>query len=230
VLALAVVALVAAACGGPAASASPGDGSATSSIGAPTDSLAPSSDTASDEPSEAASEEPSEAASEDPAVEPSDEPSEAASEEPSEGPAPTAGSAGLCAGNADNRDFYASVAASVDWAVYCPVLPAGWFVDSGSYRLAGGGRMEIGYKGSGGRHLQLREGSFCTDGSGCVPSGSALGDAPFGDQTGSLIATSDGGWAMVVAPGAKPSWLLAGTGMDEEAFRQIAADLVVVGG
>jgi len=238
VLALAAIALLAAACGGPATSEAPPGTAATPSVAAPSESVEPSDEDASLEPSEAASEEPSLEPSEEASEEPSEAPSDEASAEPSEapigsssaGPTPTGGSAGLCAGNADNRDFYASVADAVDWAVYCPVLPSGWFVESGSYRLAGGGRMEIGYKGSSGRHILLREGSFCTDGSGCVPGGSELGDAPFGDQTGSLVATSNGGWAIVVAPGARPSWLLTGSGMDEEAFRQIAADLMVVGG
>lgn len=229
-LALAAVAILVAACGGSATSDSPADGSATPSVVAPTESASSSGGDASVEPSEAPSDEPSAEPSEAPSETPSEEPTQGPSGTPSLQPSPSGGSAGLCAGNADNRDFYASVAAAVDWTVYCPVLPSGWFVDSGSYRLAGGGRMIIGYKGPGGRHIQLSEGSFCADGSGCVPDGTDAGQATFGSETGDLVSTSDGGYALVVARGAQPSWLLVGSGMDEAAFRQIAANLIVVPG
>ena len=217
------------ACGGSAATASPGDGSAEPTGAEPTSSLVePTTGDASSEPSEATSESPE--ASDEPTDTPEPTASEDASETPSTGPTATPGTDVACAGNADNRDFYASVAQAMTWTVYCPVLPSGWFVDAGSYRLAGGGRMEIGYKGPGGKHIELSEGNFCSAADGCVPDGTEAGDAAFGDQTGTLIATSDGGWAIVVAKGAQPSWLLVGTGMDEDAFRTIAGDLEVVSG
>lgn len=53
------------------------------------------------------------------------------------------GGAGACSGSDKNRDFYASMAAAVEWTVYCPVLPDEWFVRDGQYRLAGGGWLEI---------------------------------------------------------------------------------------
>jgi hypothetical protein len=118
----------------------------------------------------------------------------------------------------------------LSWTVYCAVLPSGWFVDTGGYRRAGEGRLEIAYRGPGGARLELREGGFCTDGSGCVPSGTESGDAPFGDRTGTLVATDDGGWALVVDRGAAISWLAVGSGIDEDVFRAITSALAVVDG
>jgi hypothetical protein len=216
------------ACDGATTTTSPG-ASADATGAAPTSSDAePTSGDASAEPSDEPSESPE--TSDEPVDTPEPTASDAASEEPSTEPTPAGGSAAVCAGNADNRDFFASVADVMAWTVYCPVLPGGWFVDAGSYRQAGGGHMEIGYKGSGGKHIELSEGSFCGDADGCVPDGTDSGDAAFGDRTGSLVATADGGWAIVVDQGEQPSWLLIGSGMDEAAFRKIAADLVVVGG
>ena len=147
----------------------------------------------------------------------------AASPEP-----PSSGTAAACAGSPENRDFYLAVAEAVDWIVLCPVLPDGWFVESGTYRLAGGGWLEIAYRGPAGARIRLREGAFCPDASGCVPSGAEVADVPVGPLAGRLITTDDGGWAVVVDRGAQRSWLLEGTGLDEEAFRSLAAGLVAV--
>lgn len=135
------------------------------------------------------------------------------------------GSAADCSGSDENRDFYASMAAAVDWTVYCAVLPDGWFVDDGQYRLAGGGWMEIGYNGPGNARIMLREGAFCHDVSGCVPSGREVGETAFGDRIGGLVAGNDGSWSVVVGRGATPSWLLVVSGLDEAGSRKIAADL-----
>jgi hypothetical protein len=187
--------------------------------GSPSASSAPGT---SEEPTESASDEPSEA--------PSDEPSEAPSDEPTASPSPSgSGVADACTGTAKNKDFYASVAASVDWPVYCPSLPAGWNVVSGQYRLAGGGRLEIGYKGPAGAKITLSEGAFCQDTDGCVPSGTEIGDAAFGDKTGTLIAAADGTWVIVVAQGANPSWLLVAQVASQDAARAIGSSLIVVG-
>jgi hypothetical protein len=118
----------------------------------------------------------------------------------------------------------------VSWTVYCAVLPAGWFVDSGQYRQASGGWVQIAYRGPGGARLELHEGAFCTASDGCVPSGTESGDAPFGDKTGTFVALDDGGSAVVVDRGEKISWLAVGTGLDEAAFRAIAGALTIVGG
>lgn len=145
-------------------------------------------------------------------------------------PSSTAGTgpAAACAGNDDNRDFFAAVAEAVDWVVYCPVLGSGWFVDAGQYRLAGGGWMEIAYRGPDGARLEFRQGAACSD-PGCVPSGEDAGEVAFGDMTGTLVVMDDG-LAVVVDPGATPSWTVTGMGLGQEAFEGIAADLVRVEG
>ncbi len=141
-----------------------------------------------------------------------------------------AGSAAACTGSDENRDFFASMAAAVDWTVYCPVVPDGWFVEDGQYRLAGGGWMEISYNGPGDARLVLRQGAFCETADGCNPQGSDVGETAFGDRTATFIATGDGGWAAVVDRGATPSWLLVVQGLGETEARTIAANLHVVPG
>ena len=150
--------------------------------------------------------------------------------EPSASASAGPGPAGACSGSAENRDFYRAAASALSWTVYCAVLPTGWFVDSGQYRQAGGGWVQIAYRGPGGARLELHEGAFCTASDGCVPPGTESGDAPFGDKTGTFVALDDGGSAVVVDRGEKISWLAVGTGLDEAAFRGIARALAVVGG
>ena len=103
-----------------------------SDVGAPTstDELAPT-----DEPAPTA----------DPA--PTHEPAQTAEPTPEGGsadPAPTdaSGSAAACAGSDDNRAFYANAAGAVDWPVYCPVLPAGWFVGTVQAKMPVNGAMD----------------------------------------------------------------------------------------
>jgi hypothetical protein len=140
-----------------------------------------------------------------------------------------ASGAEACTGSDDNRDFLASVARNMDWTVLCAVLPRGWVVDSGSYRLAGGGRMEMAYRSRAGGRLELSEGAFCGDADGCVPAGTETGDAAFGPLDGTLIALDDGGWAIVADRGAEISWLLVAHGVDEAAARSFGEALEVVG-
>ena len=159
---------------------------------------------------------------------PSDEPSAVPTDSPSVEPSPSDGAASLadCTGNSENRDFFAGVASAVDWPVYCPVLPGGWFVDTGHFSLARGGRMEISYKGPSGARLELHEGSFCQDPGGCVPSGSDSGTTAFGDRHGTLVLADDGRFAVVVDRGSSPSWLAIGSGLDRDAFVRFIARLV----
>ncbi len=140
------------------------------------------------------------------------------------------GAADACTGNVDNRRFYRSIAQSVTWSVVCPVLPKGWFVNTGTSRDAGGGKILITYTGPAGASLALSEGFFCTAADGCVPSGADAGSAPFGSMSGKIVALDDGGWAIVVNRGASPSWLLVGHGMDQAGLEAIAAALAQVAG
>ena len=207
--------LVMAACGGTTATAAPSDVPESS---APTTEAPPIDQPTSEPSSEPSAPEPASP------VPPSAEP-ETPEPELTEPPA----SAAECTGTDENVAFYAEFAGIVDWAVYCPVLPAGWFVGTGQWRQADGERLEISYRGPGGAGLMLQEGSFCPGEGDCVPTGEEVGPTAFGDREGTLVAT-DGGWAVVVDRGERPSWLLTISGVGQAAARQIAADLVEVGG
>jgi hypothetical protein len=176
------------------------------------------------------------AASLEPTSEPAGEtpaPGESASPAGSPGP-PASGTSGAgagaaaCSGSDENRDFFASMAAAVDWPVYCPVLPDGWFVESGQYRLADGGHLEIVYRGPERAQITLDEGAFCTIQGGCVPPGQDVGSTAFDGRDGQLVALDDGSWAIALDREATLSWLLIVTGLDEATARSIAAKLVIV--
>ena len=217
ILLAALVAVLVAACGQATTTGQPTPSTPASSDAVPTDGA--TADPSTDAPTEAPS-----TSAEPTAPEPSATGSTGSPAAPTGG----AGSASSCSGSDENRDFFASMAAAVDWTVYCPVLPDGWFVDDGHYRLANGGWMEISYDGPGEARFVLRQGAFCETGDGCVPAGTETGDAPFGDRTGRFVAGADGSWVVVVDRGAVPSWLLVVQGLDEAAARAMAADLNAV--
>ncbi len=150
------------------------------------------------------------------------------SAEPSASAAP--GAADDCTGTDANRQFFASVAQAVDWTVLCAALPKGWFVSTGSYRLANGGKLIVSYKGPSGATLDLSEGTYCSFPGACVPGGTEIGDAAMGPLTGTMIAIDGGGYAVVVDPGAEQGWLLEAHGIDEATTRDFAAALVEVAG
>jgi len=157
---------------------------------------------------------------------------------PSGSPAPAAGASAApsggtggaadCSGSLDNRTFFESVAGEVTWAVYCAVLPGGWFVDTGNFTLRDGGQMDVTYKGPNGARFILQEGSFCTSGvSACSPRNQSLGPTPFGDLSGELVTLGGpaDGFAVYVSPGAPPSWSATGTGLDQATFASYVAAL-----
>ena len=154
---------------------------------------------------------------------PAPTPTETASESPETSPANTVDG---CTGTEDNLAFYADAAANLDWPVYCPVLPARWSVTIGNYSEQGIGHLTITYRGPGGATLSLHQGAFCDDGDGCVAAGTDSGDAPFGDQSGTLVVLDGGGYALVVDRGLHPSWLAVGEGIDEASFRDFAASFI----
>jgi hypothetical protein len=138
------------------------------------------------------------------------------------------GAAEACTGSDDNRAFFEGIARAADWTVLCGVLPGGWFVSQGSYRLANGGKLLIGYKGPGGATIALSQGAFCSSADGCVPDGSEVGAAALGPLDATLYQTADG-FAIVAAPGENPSWLMTTTGLDRESAVGYAAALAEVG-
>jgi hypothetical protein len=135
-----------------------------------------------------------------------------------------------CQPEGNNKLFWPGMAKAVSWDVYCAVLPKGWTVSGGTYRLANGGKLVISYKGPAGAGLTLSEGAFCSDGNGCVPSGSDAGDASFGSMSGTLVSTDAGGYAIVVARGDTPSWLLVASGLDRATTVSLGAALTRVAG
>jgi hypothetical protein len=136
--------------------------------------------------------------------------------------------AASCAGSADTKDFFTAIAEAVGWPVYCAVLPAGWSVEAGQYRLADGGRMIIAYRTRTGGHLELREGRWCTAGaSACSPHDAVVGPALFGDLSGQLETLGDD-LVVYASPGQAASWTATGQGLDESTFRSLCAGLRLV--
>ena len=191
-------------------------------------SLPPSSAPSSEVPASAVVE-PSPSASSGPTASDSGQPPSEPPASGSDQPSPSSSSAAsVCSGAKDTPDFYASFAGSVSFPVYCAVLPAGWSLVSGTYRLANGGHIQINFRRkSDNATFELDEGSFCGDSSGCVPAGTAAGSGPFGDLTGDLVQTATG-YALVVAKAEKPSWLAIGNGLDQAAFLALTGALHAV--
>jgi hypothetical protein len=136
------------------------------------------------------------------------------------------GSVEHCTGTGDNRTFFANAAEDLAWPVYCAALPARWFVSAGSYSRAGGGTLEISYKGPNAAVLELHEGAFCPDSSGCVPEGGDAGTTTFGDRTATLVHFEDGRVAAVVDRGEPVSWLAIGDGLTDDVFQAITEALI----
>lgn len=207
--ALVVLALLVAACGSTgspsptpsAGSASPGSSSTPGSTGGPT---------------------------EQPTGEATEPPTGSPSGAPTDTPAPSAGAGDACSGNDENRAFYEAVAGDVTWDVYCAVLPAGWFVDAGSFRLAGGGKLEISYKGPGGQRIEMRQGTYCAGVEGCIPTGPDAGPASYGGRPARLVDTGGGTW-LVVVEGGDANWEAKGLGMDGPTLASHSAAFALVG-
>jgi hypothetical protein len=177
----------------------------------------------------AESEEPADTAPPAAPDEPSPTGTPAGSEDPVASGEPTRAPNGAeaCSGSADNRDFFLGIAKAVEWPVLCGVLPRGWFVSQGSYRLANGGKLLVGYKGPAGAAIALSQGAFCADDDGCVPSGEDLGAVALGPLDGTLYETADG-YAILAAAGENPSWLMTTKGLDRATTEKLAAALVAV--
>lgn len=160
-----------------------------------------------------------------PGTEPATDP--AALVEPLPSLAPTIGGE-ACSGLPANRSFYAGAAEGVAWRVYCAVLPEGWIVQDGSYRLADGGRLQVAYVAPDGGRFELREGAICAADPDCRPSGTELGQTAFGDRLATLLARDGGGYAAVIDGGAPISWVAYGANLDEPTFRGLLAALLPV--
>jgi len=143
---------------------------------------------------------------------------------------PSAAAAG-CTGSDENREFFRQAGASMAWAVYCAVLDDGWFLATGSYRLANGGHLEVTYQGPGDARMAVLEGDICegTDVDTCAPRDAVIGPAAFGNQDGELGRLSNG-LVLDVDRGASPTWRATGLGLSEDEFRAICAAFIAVEG
>jgi hypothetical protein len=152
-------------------------------------------------------------------------------ETPTTQPTASPGTAAACSGNDNNRDFFDDAAADMSWPVYCAVLPDGWFLEDGSYRLANLGHHEATYRGPGGVQVAIVQGNLCDgeDADACTPRDAVIGPSAFGDRDGELARLGNG-LVLDVDRGTTPTWRATGTGLTEEAFRAICAALIVVEG
>ena len=136
-----------------------------------------------------------------------------------------------CGSTDEHRAFFRQAAASMSWPVYCAVLPDGWFLEAGTYRLADGGRLEVTYRGPDDARLSLVEGNVCagTDVEVCAPRDAIIGPAAFGDREGELGRLSNG-LVLDVDRGAMPSWRATALGLSEDEFRALTAAFLVASG
>lgn len=135
-----------------------------------------------------------------------------------------------CSGNDANVAFFAQAAVAMSWPVYCAVLPSGWFLESGSFRLANGGQLIATYRGPGDSHLAIAEGNICDDVADvevCAPRDAVIGPAAMGDMTGALGRLANG-LVLDVERGANPSWRVTGLGVSEAGFITISAAMLRV--
>ncbi len=220
--------MLAATCGGsPPAS----DGSAAptaapttwpSLSAAPATGVVPATEPPSGTPTDSPAASPSATFTESPAASPTETPTD----DPSAS-TPT-GRAEACTGTDENRAFFDAIANAVDWPVLCGVMRKGWYLQSGRYRTGNGGWVYVEYAGPGGATLRLDEGSSCAVNGGCDTGGTDLGPAALGPLDGTLLQTGTG-FAVVAAPGERPMWYLATTGLDQATTVQLAAALAEVG-
>lgn len=145
-------------------------------------------------------------------------------------PAPSESATG-CTGNDANLAFFKQAAAAMVWPVYCAVLPSGWFVETGTYRLANGGHLEVTYRGPSDVHLAISEGNVCEefgdDVDACARRDAVIGPAAMGDQIGELGRLGNG-LVLDVERGANPSWRIIGLGIAQEDFVAIGAAMLRV--
>ncbi len=146
-------------------------------------------------------------------------------------PSPS-GAATQCSGSDANLAFFAQAAGAMSWSVYCAVVPTGWYLESGSFRLANGGALDVTYRGPGDIYLAISEGNICagvTDVDVCAPRDNVISPAAMGDRTGVLGRLANG-LVLDIERGANPSWRVTGLGLTEAEFVALCAAMVIAGG
>lgn len=150
---------------------------------------------------------------------------------PTPAPTPTvgpAGPAGACSGGADKQAFFASAANGLPFAVYCGVIPSGWYFGSATFTQPNGGQLVVSYKGANNALITIKEGAFClTSVAACSPHDKLLGTGRLGDLPGNLYTLS-GGFAFYVAPGTSVGYTATGTNVSQAVFSTIVAALAKV--
>jgi hypothetical protein len=175
-----------------------------------------------------------------PTEEPTATPTGEATETPTEEATPTAvltpvpggyHPATDCSGSPDNQNFYQSAADGLSVDIYCPVFPAGWYVNgTASWHGNPAAQLVAPYKGPGGATITIKEGAFCTAGaSACAPKDTIIGAAVFGDRAGTLVSLGPGaGYAIYVDANSTHAYEITGNGLTQANFVAIAAALIKV--
>jgi hypothetical protein len=148
---------------------------------------------------------------------------------PTPEPTPT-GPAGGCSGSALNQAFFADAANRVPFAVYCGVMPGGWYLGSAQDAYGPTGWVKATYSGPGGATIAIQEGAFCTSGSSaCSAHDSVLGSAHFGDLSGTLDSLGpNAGFALYVGAGTTHGYTATGTSVSQATFVGIVGALIRV--
>lgn len=150
---------------------------------------------------------------------------------PTPTPTPTpgpAGPAGSCTGSQGNKDFFVSAANDLAFPVYCAHLPSGWYFGNANYEEPNGGYLKVSYKGPNGATFSISEGNYCASGAdACAPGDKHIGNAKFGNLSGSLESVS-GGFAIYVAPGTTQAYAANETGLSQATFVGFAAAIARV--
>jgi hypothetical protein len=179
-----------------------------------------------------------------PSVDPSPTATPSGSAEPSTsaipssaGPTPTpakAVPASRCAiRGASNKTFWAKASRAMSWNVYCPVLPAGWYVSAepnGIYDNTAkpSGVIWIVYTGPNGARFRVYEGSFCLTSAAACSAGTTIGPADFADMQGTLKALATGGYGLYVRPGSNVGYTITGSNITQSLFVSFAQGMVKV--
>jgi len=128
----------------------------------------------------------------------------------------------------DVAGLFKAAAMSVSYDVYCAALPVGWAETSMSDPGQADALVQIAYAGPAGQTFTLQEGLFCQGiAEICDTIGPDLGPAKFGDKTGDLLG-ANGQYAVWASVKGTATWSATCTGMDVEAFKALAADLILV--
>lgn len=164
-----------------------------------------------------------------PTLTPTPEPTPSPTDTPTPSPSPTptpapTSRAAACTGAAANKAFFAEAAAKLHFGVYCAVLPKGWYLSAGNYKLTEGGALDATYK-KGGATLNLLEGTWCTGGAaGCWGWWPVIATVRFAGLSGQLFqGGTSSTWAVTANLGSAPAYEMAVYGVSKSQAVAFAA-------